>query len=198
MYAKVNADSRSDTKALAIVVRDPLAIAASEPFTGQRASAEVTVPFDTTLQPSGGSGTYTWSLISGHLPRGLRFASGTFTGTPRTRGSYSFVVALGDDEGRTTSYAARVVVARRLEIATSRFRLAKAGKRFGARLAVSGGVAPDSWRIVRGKLPRGIRFDAARGVVLGVAKKPGRFRLTFAVTDSLTVGARKTLTLLVA
>jgi putative Ig domain-containing protein len=40
VYAKVNADSRSDTKALAIVVRDPLGVAASEPFTARRATAD--------------------------------------------------------------------------------------------------------------------------------------------------------------
>ena len=107
-------------------------------------------------------------------------------------------MSLADNEGRKTSYAARIVVARRLEIATARFRTTKVGKPFGAKLATVGGVAPDSWRIVTGTLPHGIRFDNSRGVLAGAAKKPGRFRLTFMVTDSLAVDARGTLTLVVA
>ena len=197
VYAKVNADSRSDTKALQIVVRDPLGIAASEPFTGRRATAEVTVPFDTALQPSGGSGTYVWSLASGGLPPGLKFASGTFTGTPRSPGSYPFVVSLADNEGRKTNYTARIVVARELESRPALLRPAKVGKLYGAKVRTAGGVEPTSWR-VSGRLPRGIRFDRTVGTLSGTPKKAGRYRVTFEATDALGVVSKKTLTIIVA
>ena len=196
VYAKVNADSRSDTKALEIVVRDALGIAASEPFTGRRATAEVTVPFDTALQPSGGSGTYTWSLMSGGLPPGLKFASGTLTGTPRKPGSYPFVVSLADTEGRKTNYAARIVVAPRLEIATARFRPAKVRKLYAAKLRTSGGVEPTSWR-VSGRLPHGIRFDRTLGTLSGRPNEAGRYRVTFVATDALGVVSKKAFTIFV-
>ena len=70
--AKMNGDTRSDTKALGIVVRERVAIAGSEPFTtARRAVGEVTAPFEAMLVASGGTGTYTWSLTSGTLPDGL-------------------------------------------------------------------------------------------------------------------------------
>jgi hypothetical protein len=197
VFAKVNADSRSDTKALAIVVRDPLTITPGEPFTARRAPAEVTVRFDATLQPGGGSGTYTWSVAAGSLPPGLRFASGAITGTPRTPGHYPFVVSVADTEGRSTSYAVRIDVAPRLEIATRLLRPSKSGKRFGAKLRAVGGVAPDTWKIEQGQLPRELRLDRALGVLAGIPAKPGRYPLVFEATDSLGVVATKTLTLVV-
>jgi large repetitive protein len=198
VYAKVNADSRSDTKALEIVVRDPLRIAGAEPFTStRRASSEVGVPFEATLGASGGFGTYTWSMSSGELPPGLDLVDGKISGTPTTAGSYAFTATVTDAEGRTANYPARVSVAEKIAITTALFRPAKAGKLFGAKLKSLGGVKPTAWRITLGPLPRGVRFDRTTGILAGIPKKAGRYRVTFEVTDSLGVVAKKTLKLVV-
>ena len=198
VLAKVNADSRSDTKALGIVVRDPLRVTATDPFsTARRASTEVGVPFDATLAATGGFGTYKWSLASGELPPGLSLADGAITGTPRTAGTYAFIARVTDAEGRTASYPARIVVAEKLTVATTIFRPAKVGKLFGAKLKTFGGVAPATWRITLGPLPRGIRFDRTTGILAGIPKKAGTYRVTFEVTDSLGIVAKKTLKLIV-
>jgi hypothetical protein len=196
VFAKVNADSRSDTKALTIVVRDAITLTASEPFVGRRAQAEVKVPFDATVAAAGGSGTYTWSVSAGSLPPGLRFANGAITGTPKTPGSYPFVVSAADTEGRKTNYTTRIVVAGKLEIATTLLRPAKVGKLYGAKLRTSGGVEPTSWRVF-GRLPRGIRFDRTLATLSGTPKKAGRYRVSFQATDSLGVVSKKTLTIFV-
>jgi len=196
VYAKVNADSRSDTKALEIVVRTPLTISAADPFSSaRRAQGEVGIPFDATLEAAGGLGPYTWTLASGTLPSGLTLAEGAISGTPRSAGTFAFVARATDAEGRVANYPARVVVADKLAIQTTLFRPAKVGKLYGARVKTSGGVAPSTWHITAGSLPRGIRFDRATGVLSGTPRKAGRYSLTFEATDSLGVVARKTLRL---
>ncbi len=52
---------------------------------------------------------------------------------------------------------------------------------------------PKTWKIVRGPLPRGIRFDRTLGLLSGTPKKAGRYRVTFEVRDGLKVVALKTL-----
>jgi hypothetical protein len=198
VYAKVNADSRSDTKALSIVVRDPLRISGAEPFTAaRRAAGEVGAPFDSSLTATGGFGTYAWTVSTGALPPGLDLVDGAISGTPTAAGSYAFIATVTDAEGRTAHYPARIVVAERLAITTALFRPVKVGRLYGAKLKTFGGVKPISWRITAGQLPKGVRFARSLGVLAGTPKKAGRYRLTFEATDSLGMVSKKTLTLTV-
>ena len=197
VYAKVNGDSRSDTKSLQIVVRDPLTITVVAPFESGRAIGEVRVPLESTWTSAGGSGTYTWTLTAGSLPSGVMFTGGSLSGTPRAAGTYPFAVSVTDSEGRTTSAAARITVASALTVTTAVLRPAKVGKVFRAKLTTSAGVKPITWKISAGKLPRAVRFDRVAGSLSGVPRKAGRYRLSFEARDSLRVVARKTLTLTV-
>ena len=197
VFAKMNGDSRSDTKALGIVVRDPLTVAAGEPFVARRAQGEVGVPFDASIQATGGFGTYTWSVTTGTVPPGLQLVDGALTGTPTTAGSYAFIASVTDAEGRKTNVTARIVVAEKLSISTLVLRPGKVGKLYAAKLKTFGGVKPASWRLFRGPLPRGVRFDRTLGVLAGTPKKAGRYRVTFEATDALGVVSKKTLTIFV-
>ena len=199
VLAKMNSDTRSDTKVLAIVVRDQLGILGAEPFTTARsARGEVSAPFDTTLTATGGSGTYTWSLTGGTLPPGLTFQEGAISGTPTTAGVYAFTATLTDTEGRVANYPGRIVIAQKLAVSTLLLRPARQGKYYQAKLKTTGGVLPRTWRIVRGPLPRGVRFDRTAGTVFGIPTRPGRSRVTFEATDALGVTATKTLAIVVA
>jgi hypothetical protein len=194
VLAKVNADARSDTKSLAIVVRAPVAIAASDPFTSaRRAPGEVSAPFEAMLTASGGNGTYTWSLSSGTLPGGLLFADGAISGTPSAAGVYSFTVTATDSEGRVANYPARIVVVPKLTISTRLVLPARVGKFFQRKLATVGGVKPAVWRVARGPLPRGVFLDRYAGVLYGYPSRPGTSRVLFEAKDSYGVIARKTL-----
>ena len=197
--ARMNGDSRSDTKALGIVVRERVAIAGSEPFTtARRAVGEVTAPFEAMLVASGGTGTYTWALTSGTLPTGLTLADGAIAGTPTVSGSYPFIATVTDAEGRTATYPGRIVIAPKLAFATLLLRPGKVGKLYGAKLRTLGGVKPATWRIVRGPLPRGVRFDRFTGTLFGTPKKAGSYRVTFEATDALGIKATKTLRIVIA
>jgi large repetitive protein len=196
--AKVNADSRSDTKSLEIVVRDPLLVTAGEPFASRRAQGEVSVPFDATISATGGFGTYTWTVSAGTLPPGLKLVDGALTGTPTTAGSYAFIASVTDVEGRKANFTAHIVVADKLSISTLVLRPGKVGKLYAARLKTFGGVRPAAWRLFRGPLPRGIRFDRSLGTLAGTPKIAGRYRVTFEATDALGVVSKRTFSIVVA
>ncbi len=55
-------------------------------------------PYTATLTATGGTGAYTWSIVSGALPPGLTLlaASGQITGTPTQAGQFSFTVRVQD------------------------------------------------------------------------------------------------------
>jgi large repetitive protein len=198
VYAKVNADSRSDTKALEIVVRNPLTVAAGDPFVSNRAVGEVSVPFDATITATGGFGTYTWAVTTGTVPPGLKLVDATITGTPTTAGSYAFIASVTDTEGRKANLTAHIVVAEKLSISTLVLRPGKVGKLYAAKLKTFGGVKPASWRVFRGPLPRGIRFDRTLGTLSGTPKFAGRYRVTFEATDTLGVVSKRTFSIIVA
>jgi large repetitive protein len=196
--AKMNSDARSDTKVLGIVIRDPVSIVGGDPFTSaRRAPAAFGAPFEAMLTASGGSGTYTWSLSAGTLPRGLLFADGAFSGMPREEGSFAFTATATDSEGRVASYPGRIVVAPKLTIATSLIPPVRVGKFFQRKLTTVGGVKPASWRLVRGPLPRGVFFDRFAGVLYGYPSRPGVARAIFEAKDAFGVIARKTLRIVV-
>jgi large repetitive protein len=198
VLARMNADTRTDTKALGIVVRDPLGVLGTDPFSpARRATGEVGVPFDALLAATGGNGTYTWSLTSGLLPPGLLIADGAISGTPTTAGVYPFTAMVTDTEGRVANYPGRILVAQKLAVSTLLLRRAKQGFYYQAKLNTSGGVLPRTWRIARGPLPRGVRFDRSAGLLYGIPTRPGRFRVTFEATDALGVKAKKTLSIFV-
>ncbi len=198
VLAKMVADQRSDTKALGIVVRDPLAISGSDPFTSaRRAQGEVSVPFSASLTATGGEGTYTWSMTSGEVPPGLLLVNGSIEGKPTTAGTYQFTTTVTDAEGRVANYPARIIVAGKLAFSPLALRPGKVGKYYSAKLRTVGGVTPATWRLVRGPLPRGLAFDRAFGEIYGTPKLPGRWRLTFEVRDSLGVKVKKTLLIVV-
>ena len=199
VLAKVNSDARSDTKTLAIVVRDPVGVAGSDPFDEtRRAASEVSAPFEAMLVASGGTGTYTWSLSAGSLPRGLVFADGAISGTPRVAGSFAFTVTVTDSEGRVANYPSRIVVAPKLAIRTRLVKPGRVDRFFQRKLKTLGGINPMEWRLVRGPLPRGVFFDRIAGELYGYPTRPGVRRVTFEATDAFGVVARKTLRISIA
>ena len=56
------------------------------------------VPYSQTLQAEGGTGTYTWSILSGALPDGLALnpSTGAISGTPIATGTYNFTAQVND------------------------------------------------------------------------------------------------------
>ncbi|MGY0635905.1 MAG: S8 family serine peptidase [Paraglaciecola chathamensis] len=77
---------------------------ASEPVvinTANLAQGQVNEAYSATLFASGGSGSFTWTVVSGNLPSGLELnaQSGQLAGTPSTAGEFSFTVEAKDSAG---------------------------------------------------------------------------------------------------
>jgi hypothetical protein len=63
--------------------------------------ATLSTAYSRTLQATGGSGAYTWSLIAGSLPLGLSLnpSTGAVSGTPTIGGTFSFTARVTDANG---------------------------------------------------------------------------------------------------
>jgi hypothetical protein len=97
------ADSQSPsataTKPLSIVV-NPAPPAALNITTTSLPGGRVNVAYSQTVQATGGTQPYSWSLASGTLPNGLTLnaTTGVIRGTPTKKGTYSFVVRVRDNQ----------------------------------------------------------------------------------------------------
>jgi len=65
------------------------------------------------------------------------------------------------------------------------------------RLKTTGGVQPAIWRIKRGPLPRGMRFDRQLGLLYGTPTRARTYRMQFEAQDALRVRSAGTVTLVV-
>jgi hypothetical protein len=79
--------------------------------------------YSQTLQASGGSPPYSWTLVSGALPQGLSFSSsGAITGTPTSSGTLSFAVQVADSTSTTVTQTFSITIGSSLTF-SSAFRI---------------------------------------------------------------------------
>ena len=166
VLAKMNTDTRSDTKALGIVVREQLG--SSEPSRSRphaARSAEVSLPFDAMLAATGGTGTYVWSLTSGALPPGLTLDGRRDLGDAHDRRRLTASPRLSPTrKAALRTIPRRIVIAEKLAVSTLLLRPAQGGQvYYQAKVKTARRRPAATWRIVRGPLPRGVRFDRTAG-----------------------------------
>ena len=195
---KAQKGSPLDTETYTLTVRQPVSVK-SPLGSVQRPSSEVGIRFGKTFTATGGSGTYTWALVSGALPPGVALDAtrGTITGTPQTAGNFAFALTATDSEGRVANASAALTVARRLTIKTLGLKSAKLARAYQMKLATVGGVHPLTWKVVRGKFPLGITLSQKAGTTAGTPRRIGSFPVTLEARDALGAKSRKTLVLLV-
>jgi hypothetical protein len=66
----------------------------------------------------------------------------------------------------------------------SKFGQGTVGKRYKAQLQVKGGVAPYTWRVTRGRLPKGVTLNTSKGTFAGTPKAKGKFPVVVQATDA--------------
>jgi large repetitive protein len=187
-----------DTETETLSVRQPLAV--TSPFTAGTPAPklEVDVPFTAAQTVTGGSGSFSWTLASGTLPTGVELKpDGSITGTPTVPGKYTFAIKVADTEGRSGTLSATLVVAARLAINPLTLKAAKVGRAYRQKIARTGGVSPIEWKLVRGKLPKGVTLAKRLGLLLGKPTKAGKYRVAVEAVDALGVKASANLTIVV-
>lgn len=176
---KVEDSKRSATKAYSYVVASQL-----QTTSPLAAAGEAGRPFTATPTASGGIPPLRWSVTSGSLPTGvsLNQATGAMTGVPTAAGSFPVTLTVRDVEGASGTVVATLAIAQRLALSARPLPSARVGTAYRARLATSGGVQPFRWRLT-GVLPRGLRFDARTGTIVGTPRQAATRRLAVRVTD---------------
>jgi len=191
----------SATVPLSIVIAGSLSI----PTTGLPAGpggsfalpgGTVGVAYSASLTATGGTGTITWSRITGNLPAGLSLAStGTVSGTPTTTGTSIFTLRATDARGASATVALSIAITTTpLRITTTALPGGRVGTPYSFTLSAVGGVQPYTWR-ANGGLPRGLSLSTA-GVISGtpIAYQATNF-VTLSVTDAVGRSALQSMTL---
>lgn len=157
---------------------------------------EVGLRYSGRVAATGGVAPLRFAVASGTLPRGVRLnaATGAVRGVPRAAGSFGVTFAVTDAAGQTVTARASLRIASRLAITTTRLPSTSVGTPYDAQLVSRGGVAPRTWRVASGVLPRGLQLDRATGRLTGTPLDAGAFRFTVEARDRL--GARSSRTLL--
>ncbi|DAC72618.1 MAG TPA: hypothetical protein DSN98_04350 [Thermoplasmata archaeon] len=95
------------TKAFSITIRPAPSITTTSLPNGR-----ILRSYSATLTGIGGLPPYTWSISAGALPNGLTLSptTGTISGTPTVRGTFSFTVRLRDSLGATATKALSITI----------------------------------------------------------------------------------------
>ena len=147
--------------------------------------------YSASVQASGGTTPYTWSLSSGTLPAGLTLSSaGAISGTPTAAGTASFTVQVKDGANATATKSLSIVVAAAasvtLSINGSISIAASNGVPYSSTDQATGGTLPYSWSVTSGQLPTGLSLTSTTGNIAGTPTTNGQYTFTLQVTDSST------------
>ena len=146
---------------------------------------------------TGGRVPYTWSVIAGSVPPGLRVdaSSGQLAGTPLTGGQHLFTVRVTDSAARSADRAFNVQIAAGLAIAACPSPTARTGVPYNANLTAAGGVPPYQWSVASGQLPSGTTLNPFSGALSGTPTTAGPFTFVLNVADSANGTASQSCTI---
>ncbi len=146
-------------------------------------------PYSSQLSVIGGTGPFTFSIISGSLPPGLTLntTTGVISGTPTTAGTYNFTSKVVDSQGSTdTTYCTIVVLVSPVDLQCGSCGSGKAttGVSYSSQLSVTGGKGPYTYSIISGSLPPGLTLNTSTGVISGTPSTAGSYTFTSKVVDA--------------
>ncbi|MGH9499170.1 MAG: beta strand repeat-containing protein [Terriglobales bacterium] len=127
--------------------------------------------YSVTLQASGGTQPYSWSLKSGSLPTGLSLSkTGAVTGTPTGQGTFNSLVFEVADSSQATadSHALSLKINPKVVVITAALPNSEVGAAYSATLQGTGGTAPYKWSLESGALPAGLSLNTNTGAITGV------------------------------
>lgn len=183
--ATVSDGTSSSSKGLSLTIIPGITVNATPtvPTAEVRTNYSASVP--TMLGVTGGVPPYRYAPVSG-FPFGIGFdsATGQIFGSPREPGVVNLTIAITDANGATKQVTVSVTVVPKLHIVSTRVARGTVGKRYRANVSVAGGQDP-VWAMLSGKLPAGLKLNAATGAITGLPKRAGSFHFTVSIKDAL-------------
>jgi hypothetical protein len=179
-----------------LTVNPAPAITTTSPLTGGTVNANYTL----TLQVSGGTPPFTWTVVgTGALPAGLSLsaATGQIGGKPTVGGTANFTVEVTDANGAAASAPFTLTIAPALAI-TSTLTGCTLGAACSQAVSVTGGTAPYTYKVSAGVLPAGLSLNSSTGQITGTPTANGVSSFTIQVTDSNGTTASQQFTLTVS
>ncbi|EED36208.1 Ig family protein [Luminiphilus syltensis NOR5-1B] len=195
LTVRVSDGTDTATKSLTLTVAGPQTPLAIETTT--LPSGVVGVPYAAAFNAVGGSGSYTWSLVSGGGSGLGLTSSGVLSGVPASNGAYGVTVSVSDGDSTVVT---SLVVTFALQ-ATDGGGGGDAGSTFlsiatetlpnittsiyAAILDAEGGTPPYTWALVPGPdTPAGFAVSTDGAVTLATDPPPGIYPVSVQVTDS--------------
>jgi hypothetical protein len=145
--------------------------------------ATVGYSYATTLEASGGTGPYTWTVATDILPEGLNIdPTGTITGIPNRSGGEAFSIRLEDAEGRSVERRYQVEVINPLVILTPSIPGGTTGADYSFTMVGSGGRPPYQWAASSGSFPTGLELSPD-GTISGQPTVATNANVVIRITD---------------
>ena len=134
---------------------------------------------------SGGTGSYTWSVIDGTLPTGLTLspATGEISGTPTASGTFPFFLVATDGANQQVTQTESVTIAADPSVTSSVLPGGEQGVTYDMTPTGSGGTGSYTWSVTDGTLPTGLTLSGSTGEISGIPTASGTFPFTLVATD---------------
>jgi hypothetical protein len=143
--------------------------------------------YSSTVQATGGTPPYIYTVTSGALPAGLvLLSSGIISGTPTTAGIASFSIQAADSASTSQKASAAFTLAIQpppLVVTTTTLPNAQLNTAYTTSLQANGGTQPYTFSLQSGVLPTGLTLSSS-GVIAGTPTIPGASTITVAVKDA--------------
>ncbi len=150
-------------------------------------AGNVEVAYSQHLTASGGTGAYSFTVLSGALPAGLTLSSGgLLSGTPTTLGSITVTIQATDGSGCPGVIAYTIVIAAAacpvITVGPVTLPAGTVGTAYSQQLTASGGTGAYSFTVLSGALPAGLTLSSG-GLLSGTPTTLGSTTVTIQATD---------------
>ncbi|HEY3837554.1 MAG TPA: putative Ig domain-containing protein [Bryobacteraceae bacterium] len=160
-------------------------------------AGSVNAAYSQTLTAAGGTGPYTWSVVSGKLPAGMSLsAGGVISGTATAAGTATFTVQVADSIQSLAMQVFTLSILAPSITSISNLLQGAVGLSYSQTLSASGGAPPYTWMLSSGSLPAGLTLSPG-GLISGTPTTTGTSNFTVTLTDSASNSATQSFTIVV-